>query len=94
MKHVCHAVGCEVEVKPELLCCGRHWAMVPKNLQKSVWDTYRPGQCDDREPSAAWHAAADWALASVAEQEGKKNAAKILRDSARRWGARAAIGGK
>ena len=34
MKHVCHAVGCEVEVKPELLCCGRHWAMVPRNLQK------------------------------------------------------------
>lgn len=50
--------------------CGRHWAMVPAKLQRAVWATYRPGQCDDKDPSEAWHEAADAAIAAVALQEG------------------------
>lgn len=72
--HHCHARGCRTAVKPELLMCLRHWRQVPKPLQQAVWRTYRPGQCDDKRPSMAWHEAADAAIAFVAQLEGRKNA--------------------
>lgn len=56
-------------VKPEMLMCLRHWRMVPRAIQRQVWATYRPGQCDDKNPSEAWHAAADAAIAAVAAKE-------------------------
>lgn len=49
--------------------CFRHWKMVPKHIQRKVWSTYRPGQCDDKQPSQAWHAAADEAILHVAVLE-------------------------
>jgi len=67
--HHCHARGCATSCPPEHLMCARHWRMVPSDLQRAVWATYRPGQCDDKRPSAAWHAAADAAIAHVAERE-------------------------
>jgi hypothetical protein len=69
--HHCHARGCQVPVKPELLMCLRHWRMVPHPLQRAVWAAYRPGQCDDKRPSAAWHRAADAAIGFVARSEGQ-----------------------
>ena len=42
--------------------CRRHWGLVPRSLQRAVWDAYRPGQCDDKRPSEAWHRAADAAI--------------------------------
>lgn len=51
--------------------CVIHWVQVPRKLQKAVWAHYRPGQCVDKEPSAEWHAAADAAIAYVAELEGR-----------------------
>ena len=69
MEHTCHARGCKVPVKPELLMCLRHWRMVPKRIQRAVWKHYREGQCDDKNPSYEWHHAADAAIASVAELE-------------------------
>jgi hypothetical protein len=89
MTHTCHAVGCSIETMPELLMCAAHWRLVPVRLRQRVYATYRPGQCDDKEPSWAWHAAADWAIASVAQQEGRLEAAEMLRTAARRWEARA-----
>ena len=65
MTHRCHVPGCPVAVPPELLMCGKHWAAVPKALQREVWRHYRVGQCDDKNPSCAWHAAADAAIAHV-----------------------------
>jgi hypothetical protein len=70
--HHCHAEGCTVEVKPELLMCLRHWRMVPRPLQMQVWAFYRKGQCDDKAPSFRWCDAADAAVRAVAEQEGKR----------------------
>jgi hypothetical protein len=67
--HHCHARGCTTPVKPEMLMCLRHWRMVPRKLQKAVWDTYRPGQCDDKRPSREWHDAADAAIKYVAALE-------------------------
>lgn len=69
--HNCHAKGCKRQCKPEYLMCYRHWQMVPMVVQRAVWLHYRPGQCDDKQPSQKWHAAADWAIASVALQEGR-----------------------
>lgn len=40
--------------------------MVPRDIQRRVWATYRPGQCDDKAPSESWHEAADAAIAAVA----------------------------
>lgn len=70
MSHHCHARDCAVPVKPELLMCLKHWRMVPVKLQRAVWRYYRPGQCDDRDPSSDWHKAADAAIGYVARLEG------------------------
>lgn len=64
-KHHCHAHGCKVATKPEMLMCRPHWFMVPKHLRDLVWATYRPGQCDDKQPSVEWFAAADAAILAV-----------------------------
>jgi hypothetical protein len=70
MAHTCHAIGCAVRVRPELLMCGRHWWMVSRPTQLAVWAAYRPGQCDDKNPSRAWLDAADAAIGEVAERTG------------------------
>lgn len=66
MSHTCHARGCKTAVRPELLMCLRHWRLVPRKIQRAVWATYRPGQCDDRRPSREWHDAAGAAIGYVA----------------------------
>jgi hypothetical protein len=58
-------------VRPELLMCRMHWRLVPLRIQRAVWAAYRPGQCDDKRPSAAWTRAADAAIAHVAGLEGR-----------------------
>lgn len=73
-EHHCHAIGCEFPVPPEMLMCRHHWYMVPKRHRDAVWQTYRPGQCDDTRPSAAWFIAAERAITSVAVREGKISA--------------------
>lgn len=67
--HHCHARGCSVECPPELLMCPRHWKLVPGLLRAAVHATYRPGQCDDKNPSRAWHKAATMAIDYVARVE-------------------------
>ena len=71
MSHHCHARGCTRPVRPEYLMCGRHWALVPGIIQTNVYKYYRPGQCDDKNPSVAWHKAADAAIGAVALLEGQ-----------------------
>jgi hypothetical protein len=66
VSHHCHARGCSTPVPPERLFCLRHWQMVPRNLQAAVWRHYRDGQCDDKNPSRAWHETADAAIGFVA----------------------------
>lgn len=68
-EHHCHAVLCRRPCKPEMLMCFEHWRMVPKRLQRAVYSTYRPGQCDDKRPSKDWFAAADAAIWAVAQKE-------------------------
>ena len=64
--HRCHARGCTVRVPPEMLFCKRDWFRVPLKIRRAVWASYRPGQCDDMDPSESWHEAADAAIGYVA----------------------------
>ena len=72
MRHHCHAIGCEVTTAPKFLMCGRHWRLVPKLLQRDVWNTYENGQEIKKNPSREWMQAADTAINYVAELERKK----------------------
>lgn len=69
--HHCHARGCQREVPPKLLMCGVHWRMVPPDLQRAVWATYRPGQEIDKRPTRDYLAAAKDAIRWVAQAEGR-----------------------
>lgn len=69
MSHICHAIGCEAPVKRERLMCYPHWRKVPIGLRRAVWALYRPGQCDDLNPSAAYCEAARKAVLAVAQAE-------------------------
>jgi hypothetical protein len=69
--HHCHAIDCTAEVPPSLLCCKRHWFMVPVPLRIPVLRTYRRGQCHDKRPSPAYCEAAANAIEHVARLEGK-----------------------
>jgi len=71
VSHTCHATDCETPVPPTMLMCRGHWRMVPKILQRRVWATYRPGQCDDWQPSAEYCQAARAAVVAVAKREGR-----------------------
>jgi hypothetical protein len=67
--HFCHLrPHCRTPVPPEKLLCPPHWAMVPTRLKREIWRHYREGQCDDKRPSRAWHAAADAAIKAVLKQ--------------------------
>jgi hypothetical protein len=70
MAHHCHAAGCEKNVMPEMLMCKRHWFMVPYAIRRTVWDTYRDGQCDDWQITHAYAVAAKAAVTAVATKEG------------------------
>lgn len=69
MRHTCHAIRCNVEVKPELLVCRRHWFKVPVKIRRRVLLHYRRGQCDDGSPNSEWLLAAREAINAVAAGE-------------------------
>lgn len=54
MSHKCHATGCEKEVPPRMLMCAAHWRMVPKTIQRRVWNTYVEGQEIRKDPTSAY----------------------------------------
>ena len=70
MNHHCHAVGCETRVPPKMFMCLAHWRRVPRELQRAVWANYRPGQEDDKRPTAEYMRVTDQARRAVAEKEG------------------------
>lgn len=70
-KHTCHAYKCEVEVRPSLLMCKKHWEMVPKEIQSRVLQHFNPKQCEKfRRPSMEWLKAAREAVNFVTKAEG------------------------
>lgn len=71
MAHTCHAIGCEVVVRPEMLMCRKHWFTVPLKLRNRVRSTYQDGQCGTFNPTSAYCQAAKAAVITVAEREGR-----------------------
>lgn len=71
-EHLCHARDCPVAVDPSMLMCGKHWKMVPSQLQKDVWATYRRGQEITKDPSGTYIEAARAAIEAVAAKEGPR----------------------
>ena len=65
MVHRCHAKDCTQAVPPKMLMCKHHWAMVPKHLQRAVWQHYRAGQEVTKDPSPEYLAAAQNAIDAV-----------------------------
>ncbi len=70
--HECHATGCRAKVHPERLMCIRHWRMVPGELQREVWRTYRRGQCYDLQVSNEYLVAAQRAVQAVEQREARQ----------------------
>lgn len=71
VSHLCHAIGCSLEVPPKLLMCARHWFMLPENMRQNVWRAYRAGQEVDKRPSSEYLAVAQRAIAWVEVWEAK-----------------------
>jgi hypothetical protein len=67
--HLCHAVGCSVEVDPRMLMCLRHWRLVPPALKARVWAAYVPGQEVRKDPTAHYLDEANAAIYAVVERE-------------------------
>ena len=91
MKHLCHAVDCSKSIAPKYLFCGPHWAMVPSGLRQLVWQTYRPGQEVDKQPSLEYLIVQRLVVASVARTCGNETEAQRLEEIAAanlvEWGA-------
>jgi hypothetical protein len=71
MAHTCHALGCDREVPPKMLMCLRHWRMVPRFLQRRIWDTYVSGQEIRKDPTDEYLEVQKEAVAAVAKREGR-----------------------
>lgn len=70
MPHTCHAMGCKAHVPPRLFMCRRHWRKLPKEAQRQIWTTYRPGQEVRKDPSREYLAVAQHAIKLLARKEG------------------------
>lgn len=70
MAHHCHATGCQVTVPPTMFMCRWHWYQLPKAMRDRVWQTYRPGQCDDWRITHAYAEAARAVVRHIAALEG------------------------
>jgi len=79
MSHTCHAYRCQTPCPPRMLMCRAHWFQVPKPLQDAVWAAYRPGQEEDKQPSAAWLLACTLAQNAVGLKEGAINQAQAAK---------------
>ncbi|WP_176470376.1 hypothetical protein [Mycobacterium avium] len=69
--HTCHAQRCPVEVPPAMFMCQPHWFMVPPPLREALKGSYRPGQENDKQPSAEYLAIARAAIDAVAHKESR-----------------------
>jgi hypothetical protein len=68
--HECHWPGCGRQVPPAMWGCKKHWFMLPANLRKRIWWTYRSGQENDMNPSAEYIAAAKAIQAWIVSRDG------------------------
>lgn len=82
--HRCAATDCRSICNSRYLMCGRHWRMVPAELQHAVHETFAKRKRRKLDASAApWWRAQARAVYAVAVLERKSDAdAKLARDLA------------
>jgi len=85
MSHRCHADACGREIPPRLLMCGKHWGLVPRSLQRAVWRYYRPGQEQDKAPSAIYMLVQNVAVLEVAREERRVTGDQAVARLQRAW---------
>jgi len=73
MAHRCNANDCLARIDGRHLMCTKHWRMVPLELQRKVWETYRSRGTPAGNPAgwASYYEACADAIERVAGQEGK-----------------------
>lgn len=76
--HTCHALGCSLEVPPQLLFCRPHWFTCSPEVRNLIWTLYRPGQESDKRPSRAYLIAQRLAVAEVAYREDRITADQAI----------------
>lgn len=54
MTHRCHAHGCTRDVPPRFLFCAPHWHATRKTLQNAIWNEYRVGQEERKDPTSRY----------------------------------------
>lgn len=69
LDHHCHATKCPQNVPREMWGCKKHWFMISKSTRNEIWKYYRPGQCDDLNPSKEYLLAARKGVIEVALKE-------------------------
>lgn len=72
IRHTCHVPGCDKVVARKMLCCARHWSLVPMQIRLQVNRTFNPKQCvpgSGVRPTQEWLRAARAAINAVVERE-------------------------
>lgn len=77
MSHTCHAHGCDKRVPPSMFACKPHWFALPKKIRDAIWREYRPGQENDKEPSARYMAVQRLAVSHTAFRPNDEGAAYV-----------------
>lgn len=55
-----------------MFMCFKHWRMLPTVMQRGIWASYRPGQCDDWQISKVYAERAKAAIKHIASLEGRQ----------------------
>ena len=72
MAHLCHWPDCKTEVHPKLWGCPKHWFTLPLEIRRHIWQTYRPGQEEDKKPSDAYVTVANMVQAWIRDYLARK----------------------
>jgi hypothetical protein len=64
----CYAFGCKAVISAHLLMCRTHWASVPDELQRTVYETHRAWRAGG--PARPYMIAALKAKLAVAKEQG------------------------
>lgn len=67
--HACAALQCKEIIPSKMLMCGRHWRLVPRDIQSRVWAAYREGQEKCGPISDVYWVAMQNAISAVADKE-------------------------
>lgn len=73
-RHTCHWPGCGLAVSARFWGCSTHWYLLPAQIRREIWRTYRVGQEIDKQPSPEYLAAAHSAREFARDYDARKEA--------------------